>query len=121
MTASYKGHDKVVSVLLHHKANMEARDTHNDTPLMTASYKGHVNVISVLLQNKANIEAHNADGSSLEIAAQHNHRDAVIELLRHGANIYASDRQITGEYSRYNMEIMKCGLNKSKGTIVYDE
>ena len=121
MTASYKGHDKVVAVLLEYKANMEARDTDNDTPLMTASYRGHANVISVLLQNKANIEARNEDGSSLEIAARYKHRDAVMELLRHGANIYASDCPIIGEYSRYNMEIMKCGLNKSKGTIVYDE
>jgi len=121
MIASDKGYDNIVSVLLQHKANIEAKDMYMNTSLMEASRRGYANVISVLLQNKANIEARNEDGSSLEIAARYNHREAVMELLRHGANIYASDCQITGEYSRYNMEIMKCGLKKSKGTIVYEE
>lgn len=53
--AAYRGHDKVVKVLIDAGADVNPADKQPTTPLHLAAQEGHLNVVRVLLDNHANV------------------------------------------------------------------
>ncbi|EDQ90936.1 uncharacterized protein MONBRDRAFT_24090 [Monosiga brevicollis MX1] len=55
--ACYKGHDKVVEMLLKHGVDAEVKNIHGWTPLHHACCNGHVNVVEMLLKHGVDAKA----------------------------------------------------------------
>ncbi|KZL78694.1 multiple ankyrin repeats single KH domain (pfs domain-containing protein) [Colletotrichum tofieldiae] len=62
VTASYRGHLKVVKLLLEKGANIKIKDIDGWTPLNAASSKGHLEVVKLLLEKGADITVTNESG-----------------------------------------------------------
>jgi len=88
--AAREGRLEEIRYLLDRRANINAADTFNDTPLHYASFHGHHQCVELLLDRGANI---NAVGSTnytpLHLASVHGHHQCVELLLDRGANINA--------------------------------
>jgi len=77
---------EMVSGLLSHGADVNARARGGWTPLMVASQSGHVAVVKVLLEHKADVNAVTEKGASaLAVARQTNKTDVVEVLEQAGA------------------------------------
>jgi hypothetical protein len=69
------------------KANVNARDESEETPLIIASRNGHIRIMEILLANKANVNAQAGDGRTALIWAVYmNDLNITKLLLKHGAN-----------------------------------
>jgi len=55
--AAWRGHRKVVKLLIAKGADLEAKDKDGSTPLHIAAQCGHRKVVELLLQKGADIEA----------------------------------------------------------------
>ncbi|GAA52185.1 acyl-CoA-binding domain-containing protein 2 [Clonorchis sinensis] len=67
--ASDRGYTEIISTLLAHSADVNARDKDNQTPLHYACACGHLSGAKQLLQAGADLNAKDADGMSpLELA-----------------------------------------------------
>lgn len=85
----------VVKLLVAHHANVNARSTGGNTPLMYGAGGGaHATTISFLLQHGADAAAKDAAGvTALHFAALYGGRPEVVALLvRHGAPVNAEDQ-----------------------------
>jgi ankyrin repeat protein len=51
-------------LLLSQGANIEARNLHQETPLITGAGQGNVSLVELLLQNHADIHAADAEGNT---------------------------------------------------------
>lgn len=98
--AATQGHTMMVSFLLMHKAQVNARDSHGVTPLHLAAYKGAHEVLDLLLREDADVAAtttywdvdwDQTHSQPLHWAAQNPSDDPypTEALLRKGANIEA--------------------------------
>jgi ankyrin repeat protein len=78
----------VVAFLLENGANINDRDTIDQTPLIIAAFNGCTDIVRILLDAGANIEHRNDQGENALISAtQEGNIDTVKLLLEHGADI----------------------------------
>jgi ankyrin repeat protein len=90
--AALKGHDKVITILLRHGADINALATeYGITPLHQSALTGHHQAAKVLLQSGANPNIANiGDGyTPLLVAAERGHILAVEVLISGGADVRA--------------------------------
>ena len=94
--AAVCGHDRIIKLLLSHKADVNSRSKTEATPLHLASQEGHLASVVALLQAGADPLLPQHDGAlPIHLAAQHNHTEVVRILIestkcspdqvRHGA------------------------------------
>lgn len=101
MAAANSGHKAMVELLLDRGANVDAQSQSGDTALLRAAEKGFVGVAETLLAHKANVSLGRRDGKSITLrassplhAAVSAGASAMMELLlRHGANVNATNSQ----------------------------
>ena len=102
--ACRSGHLAVVGALLSAGSAVDSRDQHGRTPLHEASRKGKTDVVAALLSANAQIHAHDWKGKSpLHLAALGYHRNAFEALVRAGADIVSSMRDLV----RQDAELME--------------
>ena len=53
--AAYKGHDKIIQLLIAAKADVNPLDKLKIAPLHLAAREGHLDAVKVLLDNKADV------------------------------------------------------------------
>lgn len=92
--AVLEGQLEDVTRLLQSRANIEARDDYNMTPLFWAAMEGHREIVDLLLEQKAEIEARDCvcGATPLLEAVRGGHREVVQILLEKHAEIDATDR-----------------------------
>lgn len=83
------------SLLLQHRAEIDAVDGLSKTPLCLACQDGYPNVVEVLLNNGADMETPHPKYAQapLSLASGGGYEDVVKLLLEHGAKIDATDSQ----------------------------
>ncbi|HBE79411.1 MAG TPA: hypothetical protein DDW65_16800, partial [Firmicutes bacterium] len=82
INASDKGYAEIVQLLADAKANLNAKDGNEQTPLMLAAKKNSVEVVKILIAKKASVNQKNSKGeTALSIATASNATGAV-ELLK---------------------------------------
>lgn len=93
LRSASNGEDKMVQLLLHKSANIEARNPSNGTPLIVACEKQHDVVVDMLLINGADVNASDDFGWKPIHRALVNKGGELIAglLLSHSANINATD------------------------------
>ncbi|KAI9932054.1 hypothetical protein AWENTII_010375 [Aspergillus wentii] len=80
--AAAHGRDDIVQLLLHHKADINARSDGGWTPLHNACDQGSEVIVRILLQAGANVNSQLLNGvTPLHLAAQGGHREVVECLL----------------------------------------
>ena len=83
---------EVVAFLLENGANINDKDTIDQTPLIIAAFNGCRDIVRMLLYAGANIEHKNDQGENALIsAAQEGHIDTVKLLLEQGADVNQSN------------------------------
>jgi len=88
--AAYENHTNVVELLLVSKADVNARDSFNKTPLFYAA--SDPDVVKLLLANKADVNAKDNSGRTpLHEAAIHGHKDVAELLLAYKADVNATN------------------------------
>lgn len=92
--ASLAGNGEIVNYLLQRGANIYARNASGMTALHAAAYGGHTDIVLLLITKGARVnDAENsAQVSPLNLAADENHLETVQELLKHGADVDALER-----------------------------
>jgi ankyrin repeat protein len=87
--AAFKGHAKVVKLLLGSGADVNWRSPGNNTPLYFAAQNGHAGVVDLLLSGGADVNLRTLEGvAPLTAAAQNGHTAVVDSLLGvNGVNI----------------------------------
>lgn len=63
--AAEHGHHKIASLLLQHKAQVDATDARGRTALLIGGMKGHSELVGVLVKMKANVNHVDHDGNLL--------------------------------------------------------
>ena len=92
--ASYRGHEKVVTILLDKGANVNAQDKLYSNALQAASESGYEKVVTMLLDKGANINAQGGEyGNALQAASSRGHEKVVQLLLNHDAIVNRKDIQ----------------------------
>lgn len=82
---------EIVSLLIHHGANIDAVDSHGQTSLHLASTKGTMEIVRVLLDHSSKLEAiDNVGARALHKAAASGHLDIVRHLADQNCSIIAS-------------------------------
>lgn len=86
-TASFRGQDVAVRMLLRHQAPVDQRTADGWTALHLACAEGQLSCVTSLLASGAQLDAHHASGeSALGLAAARGHQKVVTQLLRAGAS-----------------------------------
>ena len=91
--AATHGHAHIASVLIAHKADINAQETASTlgwTPLHTAASSGHLEVAKVLLTHGADIHS-NVNSTPLHVAIKYRSLDIAELLIAHGADVNALD------------------------------
>ena len=84
--ACFYGYPEIVTLLIHHGANLDAKTMYGDTPLIRAAFMNHSEIIDILLRAGANANAVRCDQSSaLVYAARHGNIHIMSQLINHGA------------------------------------
>lgn len=87
VTASYRGHSRVIQLLLDDGADVNAESDDHDTALRAASYEGNYEVVQLLLANGADVNAKSDKyGTALQTASSEGHDEVVRLLLDNGAD-----------------------------------
>ncbi|KAI9281373.1 ankyrin repeat-containing domain protein [Umbelopsis sp. AD052] len=82
------GHYALLKLLLHYKANIEAKAKHENTALHLAAEYNYPDIVAALIHKKVNIDAKNEKGKSpIEVAISKGHVDIVYQLKDAGAII----------------------------------
>ncbi|MDQ7785519.1 MAG: ankyrin repeat domain-containing protein, partial [Desulfomonilaceae bacterium] len=93
LDAVRKGNVKKVEELIHVTGSVNARNHHNDTPLIVASRNGNLHVLKLLLAKSADHAAtNNAGDTALISAAAYGHVEAVEMLLEAGTQVDVKNR-----------------------------
>jgi len=96
MLAVFNGHEEVIKLLIKYKANVHARDLHENTPLHWCADAGQMECAILLIENSAEIDARNKSSlTPLLMAVSGRHLGVVLLLLDSGANYDA----VTGDGS----------------------
>ena len=83
--AAIHGHERIVKLLLSHKADVNSRSKTEATPLHLASQEGHLASVVALLQAGADPLLPQVDGAlPIHSAAQHNNVEVVRILIEQG-------------------------------------
>ncbi|EEF32836.1 Potassium channel AKT2/3, putative [Ricinus communis] len=90
--AASKGHEECVMVLLRHGCNIHLRDINGNTALWDALSSKHQTIFRIL-HHFASISDPQTAGDLLCTAAKRNDLTMMKELLKHGLNVDAKDRQ----------------------------
>lgn len=91
--AAERGYNDIVKHLIKkNKANVNACDSHQYTPLHLAAQEGHIEVVQYLIEQGADISAYNAwRQTPLHLAAREGHREVAQYLIERGADIDTFD------------------------------
>ena len=102
MLATLAGHGEVVNYLLQRGADIGARNASGMTTLHAAAYGGHTDIVSLLIAKGAVVnDSSNLFGvTPLHLASEENRPGTVEELLKHGANVAAIERNGYSPVSR---------------------
>jgi len=85
--AALKGDAGVISLLLKHGANVDARAAGTNSPLLLAAREGHQQAVKRLLLAGASVDAKNAQGNTALMLAAGNGSSSVVKvLLEYNAN-----------------------------------
>jgi ankyrin repeat protein len=77
-----------VSLLIHHGAHVNAKDTSQQTALIYAAEEGHEQVVSLLIDHGAHVDAKDATNwIALIYAIEQGHAQVVSVLIDRGAHI----------------------------------
>jgi hypothetical protein len=92
------GHVSMIEAMIALKADKEATDKLNFTPLMVSSSSGQRESVEMLLNNthkvKADVSALDEDlDTPLHLAVYRGHYDVCIQLMRHGADINQKNKE----------------------------
>merc|ERR1712126_692845 len=103
ITASFNGHDAVVTALLAHGADPDEANSRGITGLFWAAKHGHTNIVSILLSNGASVDGKIPKETPLMVAAEHGMEEIVGILLKNGADpkVKGSYRNTALDYARY--------------------
>ena len=83
--AAILGHERIIQLLLSHKADINSRSRREATPLHCASQEGHLASVVTLLQAGADPLLPDDDGGlPIHYAAMHNHSEVVKILIEQG-------------------------------------
>lgn len=93
MIASHIGYEDLVSMLIKHKANINALGSEDNdmSAIMFAAKNGHAGIVKLLLSSGADIETKSRWGSPLLFAAGCNRIEVIALLLDSGANPYTKN------------------------------
>ena len=81
--AAFQGHERIIQLLLSHKADVNSRSTTESTPLHLASQEGHLASVVTLLQAGADPLLSDYQGATpIHQAAQKNHHEVVRTLIK---------------------------------------
>ncbi|GFS92088.1 ankyrin-3 [Nephila pilipes] len=90
--SSSKGHFEIVKLLIEKGADLEAKESHDLTPLQVAILKEHYNVAEILIAKGADLSSKDKFGSTaLHIAAHKGHEKLSYLLISKRADIKAKD------------------------------
>lgn len=90
--AAAKGSRECVLLLLKYGADVNKKDEDGHTPLWEAIAGKHRSIAKLLYENGARFDSE-SEGNFLCLAAQRNDLDAMMELLKYGADINATNHQ----------------------------
>ena len=83
--AAINGHERIIQMLIEHKANVNSRSRGESTPLHCASQEGHLSSVLTLLQAGADPMLPARDGFlPIHLAAQNNRAEVVRILIEEG-------------------------------------
>ncbi|XP_038272964.2 26S proteasome non-ATPase regulatory subunit 10 isoform X2 [Dermochelys coriacea] len=103
--AASAGHDEIVKaligkgaqiavMLLQNRADPDATDHFESTPLHRAAAKGNLKMIQILLQYKASVNMQDSEGNTaLHLACDEERVDEAKLLVSHGASIYIENKE----------------------------
>ena len=84
--ACFYGYPEIVTLLIHHGANLEAKTMYGATPLIGAAFRNHSEIIDILLRAGAKANAVQCDKvSALVYAAGHGNIYIMSQLINQGA------------------------------------
>jgi ankyrin repeat domain-containing protein 50 len=90
--ASFKGHDKIVRMLIDAGADVNAQDGHGNNALQEASSRDHDKVVRMLIDAGADVNAQDGHGNNaLQAASSRDHDKVVRMLIDAGADMNAQD------------------------------
>eukprot|EP00890_Picochlorum_soloecismus_P005436 jgi/Picsp_1/5894/NSC_03251-R1_ankyrin repeat protein len=88
--ALYPNHGRIVAELVRAGADVDSRNSDDETPLNLASKFGSVESIRILIDNGANIESLDREGdNALMVASVLGHAEVTLALLNGGADMHA--------------------------------
>eukprot|EP00252_Welwitschia_mirabilis_P006979 TRINITY_DN1795_c0_g1_i2.p1 TRINITY_DN1795_c0_g1~~TRINITY_DN1795_c0_g1_i2.p1 ORF type:complete len:828 (-),score=105.40 TRINITY_DN1795_c0_g1_i2:276-2759(-) len=90
--AAARGFRHCVLLLLKYGADVNSKDVHGSTPLWEAISGNHKSLARLLHENKGRLGAEN-EGNLLCSAVQNKNRSVLLELLKNGANVNATNTQ----------------------------
>ena len=94
--AAFSGHDEIITLLIKHRANIQAHDLLGNTALHWAADAGHASSARLLIEHHAAIDACNHSGlTPLAQAAIQRHLEVVLLLVDYGANLDLATRDGT--------------------------
>ena len=84
-SAAINGHERIIQLLLSHKADVNSRSKRESTPLHVASQEGHLASVLTLLQAGADpLLPQQTGGFPIHLAAKKNHHEVVRILIEEG-------------------------------------
>ena len=84
-SAAINGHERIIQLLVSHKADVNSRERTECTPLHLASQEGHLACVATLLHAGADPLLPAKDGAlPIHMAAQYNHSEVVRILIEQG-------------------------------------
>jgi len=102
--ASRNGNLEMVKALIENGADVNSRDSSQNTPLHLACENGNLKMVMVLLENGATIDAKNIDKDTpLHFACLNGHTVLAMALIEKGADIYATDNNGSTPYCNEEM------------------
>jgi ankyrin repeat protein len=105
--ATLKGEAKMLGLLLHRNADVNAREEYGSTALHNAAWKGHTEAMKVLLDAGADVHTKDKDRSTaLHCAAWNGHTEAMKMLLDAGADVNAKEDVDGGSTPLHNAACM---------------